>query len=130
MGYSIGQLHRVSGVSSDTLRYYERIGLLPSIARNSGGQRRYSERDLARLRFIRRAQTMNFTLDEISDLLALRDAPGDVRADVRQLTEQKLEQIEHRIASLVELRDELSGLVEACRKSEGCCPIINRMNED
>ena len=127
MALSIGDVSEHTGLSADTLRYYERIGLLPSVQRNAGGQRRYSDNDLGRLRFIRRAQSMDFSLDEISGLLQLREQPGDVRSEVRGMTEQKLRAIETRIRELVQLRDELAGLVEQCRASEGCCPIIEHM---
>lgn len=125
----IGAVTRATGLTADTLRYYERIGLLPRIARNAGGQRRYEASDVSRLRFIRRAQAMDFSLDEIRQLLSLRDLDGDVRADVRALTEAKLAALEARIQNLSRLRDELAGLVNACRDSERDCPIIGRMDD-
>jgi len=128
MGLSIRQAGQETGLSPDTLRYYERIGLLRRVARNTGGQRRYTAQDIARLRFVRRAQAMDFSLDEIGQLLALRDQPGDVRDDVRRVTETKLAAIEQRIESLIRLRDELTQLVGACKTSSGDCPIIARMD--
>lgn len=128
MGLSIRQAGQETGLSPDTLRYYERIGLLGPVARNPGGQRRYSTTDISRLRFIRRAQAMDFSLDEIAQLLVLRDQPGDVRASVRKMTETRLAAIEQRIGSLIELRDELAQLVNACHASDGDCPIIARMD--
>ena len=68
MGLSIRQAGLETGLTPDTLRYYERIGLLGPVARNGGGQRRYSDTDIARLRFVRRAQAMDFSLEEISEL--------------------------------------------------------------
>ena len=127
MSLSIGEVSEHTGLTADTLRYYERIGLLPGVSRNAGGQRRYSDNDLGRLRFIRRAQAMDFSLDEIGGLLQLREQPGDVRSEVRGMTEQKLRAIQTRIGELVQLRDELTGLVKQCRASEGCCPIIEHM---
>jgi MerR family copper efflux transcriptional regulator len=129
MTLTIGQASEATGLSPDTLRYYERIGLLGGIGRNAGGQRRYREADIARLRFVRRAQSMDFSLDEIAQLLALRERQGNVRADVRALTETKLVAIEARIEALRRLRDELSGLISECRASEHGCPIIGRMDE-
>lgn len=129
MGLSIGEVSGTTGLSADTLRYYERLGLLGPVARNSGGQRRYTADDLARLRFLRRAQAMDFRLDEIGQLLELRASDGDVRADVRALTETKLAAIEERIQALTRLRDELSELIRACRASEHACPIIARMDK-
>jgi MerR family copper efflux transcriptional regulator len=130
MTLTIGETSRETGLSPDTLRYYERIGLLGTVSRNSGGQRRYRESDVARLRFVKRAQSMDFSLDEIAELLALRDREGDVRADVRALTESKLAAIEERIEGLSRLRDELRGLVDQCRASEHHCPIIGRMDDE
>jgi DNA-binding transcriptional MerR regulator len=129
MALTIGQASQATGLSADTLRYYERIGLLGAIGRNTGGQRRYRDADIARLRFVKRAQSMDFSLDEIAQLLALRDRRGDVRADVRALTETKLAAIEVRIEALSRLRDELGTLINECRASEHECPIIGRIDE-
>ena len=124
---SISETSTTTGMSQDTLRYYERIGLLTRVARNAGGQRRYTSDDIARLRFIRRAQAMDFSLEEIGELLALRDLDGDVRSDVRALAENKLVAIVARIETLSALRDELAALIAACHASERDCPIIGRM---
>lgn len=129
MSYSIGQVSQQTSLSADTLRYYERIGLLGTIARNAGGQRQYTDADVERLRFVQRAQQMDFSLTEIAELLTWRDSPGDIRDEVRGLTEQKLTAIEQRIDELKTLRDELAELVEQCRNSSGCCPIIQRFSE-
>jgi MerR family copper efflux transcriptional regulator len=128
MDLSIGAAGEQTGLSPDTLRYYERIGLLGPVVRNTGGQRRYSDADIARLRFVRRAQAMDFSLGEIAQLLTLREQDGDVRADVRAMTETKLAAIEQRIEALSRLRDELSQLISDCRASDEACPIIARMD--
>ena len=117
-----------TGLSPDTLRYYERIGLLGPVGRNAGGQRRYRGADIARLHFVRRAQAMDFSLEEIGQLLVLREQGGDVRTDVRAMTETKLAAIEERIKTLSRLRDELEHLVGECRTSSSACPIIARMD--
>ena len=88
MDLSIRQAARETGLSNDTLRYYERIGLLGPVARNNGGQRRYRDTDIARLRFVKRAQAMDFSLEEIGQLLKLRDHRGDVRAEARGMAER------------------------------------------
>ena len=128
MGVGISAAVAQTGLSADTLRFYERIGLLGPVARNAGGQRRYHPRDLERLRFVKRAQAMDFSLEEIGQLLVLRDQPDDVRADVRALTERKLAAIDRRIDSLTRLRDELTDLIRRCHASEQACPIIGHMN--
>ena len=96
-GYSIGVLGNLTGLSADTLRYYEKIGLLQNISRNSG-QRRYTQKHLEQLQFIRRAQSMDFSLAEIAQLLQLRIDPVSSRNEVRELAEEKLEAIDQRIA--------------------------------
>ena len=128
MDLSIRQAARETGLSNDTLRYYERIGLLGPVARNNGGQRRYRDTDITRLRFVKRAQAMDFSLEEIGQLLNLRDRRGDVRADVRGMAERKLEAIRQRIESLSHLHDELSQLVCECLSSTDDCPIIAHMD--
>lgn len=129
MNLSIRKASEQTGLSIDTLRYYERIGLLGPVRRNPGGQRRYGAADIARLHFVRRAQAMDFRLDEIAQLLELRERGGDVRADVRAMTETKLAAIEQRIGALTRLREELVGLVKECRASERACPIIEHMDQ-
>lgn len=121
---SIGEAARATGLSADTLRYYERIGLLPRIARDPGGRRRYDKDDLSRLRFIQRAQRCDFSLDEIRQLLELRSRRDPARPEVQRLTEHKLEEIQARMADLDRLQGELELLLNLCRGSEDGCPII------
>lgn len=124
---SIGDTARRTGLSADTLRYYEKIGLLPRIARDPGGRRRYDEHDLSRLRFIQRAQRCNFSLKEIGQLLKLRSAADASRPQVQRLTEEKLAEIEAQMADLDHLQRELELLLNLCRGSEAGCPIIEGM---
>lgn len=127
--WRIGQLGKRAGVSADTLRYYEKIGLLPRPLRDAGGRRRYGEADLARLRFIQRAQAMNFSLAEIRGLLALRERPQTARADARRLTAEKLAAIEARLKSLRLLRNELKLLLNLCTSADQGCPILESMDQ-
>lgn len=126
--YRIGEVTGMLGLSADTLRYYERIGLLPRVARNAAGLRRYDDKDLSRLRFIRRAQTMDFALAEIATLLAMREAPQRARRRARELTQRKLGEIEARLAEMKTLRDELKLLINLCSGSKKKCPIIAKMD--
>jgi DNA-binding transcriptional MerR regulator len=126
--YRIGEVGRLLGLSADTLRYYERIGLLPRVARRAG-VRRYSERDLSRLRFVQRAQRMNFTLTEIGALLRMREAPARARREVRALTARKLAEVEAGLQELDALRRELTLLLNLCAEGEGGCPILAEINE-
>lgn len=125
--FSIGEATRRSGLPADTLRYYERIRLLPPVGRTSGGIRRYTDADLARLRFIRRAQHMDFTLGEIRQMIELREKPGSVRGAVRTLTAEKLRQVEARLQSLQLLRAELTLLLNLCTGTKGACPILKSL---
>ena len=128
--YRIGDLTPLLGLSSDTLRYYEKIGLLGKIGRSSGGSRFYTRRDVSRLRFIQRAKAMNFTLDEIGQLLHFRDDPKHSRMEARELTRSKLKIIEQQAQELDTLRKELTLLLNLCGCSEDGCPIIESMEDD
>ncbi|TAL85931.1 MAG: MerR family transcriptional regulator [Rhodanobacter sp.] len=129
--FSIGEMATRLGMSTDTLRYYEKIGLLPRPLRDSGGRRRYVDADLARLLFIQRAQAMNFSLAEIGHLLQLRERPQKTRADVRHLAGEKLAQVELRLKSLRLLRNELRLLLNLCAGSDdGRCPILDSLDNE
>ena len=125
--YKISEVSERLSLSQDTLRYYEKIGLLNTVERSPSGIRQYNEQDLSHLRFIQRAQKMNFTLAEISELLNMRQAPQYARDEVRQLTSSKLIEIETRLEELTLLRNEFQLLLNLCRNSEGGCPIIENI---
>src|ERR1700674_5069079 len=108
----IGQLAKRGGVGIDTVRYYERNGLLTPQMRLASGSRRYGDIELARLRFIRRALGLGFTLKEIKQLLAL-SAQRDV-GRVKRSAQEKLLDVKARIAALERVRDGLATLIEAC----------------
>lgn len=127
--YPIGEVTRRLGMSADTLRYYEKIGLLPRVARNGSGLRRYVRTDLARLKFIRRARLMNFSLDEIKSLLQFRSDPSGSKAQVRELTRRKLDDIGARVAALQALRQELDLLLDSCTGAGNSCPIIDGIED-
>lgn len=130
--YQIGELSRKLGLRADTLRYYERLGLLRRVARSPSGRRMYDHRDVSRLRFIRRAQHMNFSLAEIGDLLQMREDPRAARDGVRTLMTTKLEAVETRLEELTRLRTEMRLLINLCRGAADGCPIlddIGRSNE-
>ncbi|MDH5178663.1 MAG: heavy metal-responsive transcriptional regulator [Gammaproteobacteria bacterium] len=126
--YKIGDIAELTGVSTDTLRYYEKIGLLSNIKRTDSGLRLYSDRDVSRLKFIKRAQRMNFSLDEIRDLLAMREDPQQACTEVRQITSSKLQDIEAHLEELTRLRNELALLLNLCQASEEGCPIIDDLD--
>lgn len=126
----IGQLAKQSGVPIDTLRHYEKIGLLKPAARLTSGYRRYGETEQTRLRFIRRAKSLGFTLDEIRTLLQL-SAGRDVQM-IRRAATVHLEDVERRISELDRIRNSLRSLIAACpghgRAEE--CPILNALSAE
>lgn len=128
--YKIGEVTKLIGITADTLRYYEKFGLLPNISRNASGIRQYDDKDISRLKFIKRAQSMNFSLNEIKDLLTMREDPQHAKDTVRRLTADKLKDVEAQIAELTTLQNELTLLLNLCRASEEGCPIIEDIDED
>jgi len=127
--YRIGDVRKKTGLTADTLRYYEKIKLLPRVSRNASGIREYDDKDISRLKFIQRAQKMNFSLSEISDLLKMRENPQKVRDEVRQLTADKLLEVDEHLQSLTTLRSELQLLLNLCQGSKEGCPIIEGLDE-
>jgi MerR family copper efflux transcriptional regulator len=124
----IGQLAKRGDVGIDTVRYYERHGLLTPRSRLASGYRRYGSMELARLRFIRRAQALGFTLKEIKQLLAL-SAQRDV-GRVKRSAQTKLMDVEARIAALERVRDGLATLIAACpgHGRAADCPILRALS--
>ncbi len=127
--HKIGQVAHLLNISIDTLRYYEKIQLLVSIKRTSGGVRLYSDDDLSRIQFIQHAQKMGFSLEDIKQLLCFRDSPTTAKPQVRELVGEKLAAIEAHIEKLTVLRDELTQLVDQCQKSTGACPILKKFEK-
>lgn len=127
--YRIGALAQLLNLTPDTLRYYERFGLLPRVARAASGIRCYSERDHSRLRFIQRAQSMNFSLAEIKQLLDLRDRTQAARGEARAVVHHKLAEVEARLEELAFLREELRSLIERCQDAQTGCPIVAELEQ-
>jgi MerR family mercuric resistance operon transcriptional regulator len=114
---TIGQLAEAAGVNVETIRYYQRRGLMPIPIRPLGGQRRYPDEALRQITFIRRAQDLGFTLEEIMALLAVaRD--GDARA-ARTFADRKVEELDARVAQLNRMRRQLRELVRRCDERRG-----------
>ena len=125
-GQSIGELSRATGVNIETIRYYERIKMLPSPRRTEGGHRVFGPVEMRSLAFIRRARELGFTLDEIRALLDL-GGPGKASCrDVRKIAAHHLEHIRSKIADLVELEKLLAGTIAKCSgKIAPDCPVID-----
>ena len=123
--YQIGKVTQMLGLSADTLRYYEKISILPPIARTASGLRSYADRDLSRLKFVMRTQRMGFSLDEIGQLIRFREDPQNAQPMVRQMAQEKLAKIEETLKELQTLRDEFRLLINLCMESKDGCPILD-----
>jgi len=132
MSMKIGEVADRGGVNLQTIRYYEREGLLPQPPRLPSGYRVYSEPTVRRLRFIKRAQELGFTLAEIRDLLSLRIDHDRDRSEVRAIAEAKVADIEEKIRTLSAMKEALGRLTEHCSghgpASE--CPILESLDSD
>ena len=119
-----------AAVNPQTLRYYERRGLLPLPARSSGGYRAYPNDAVRRVRFIRRAQDIGFTLAEVRTLLELAEGGPDCCDQVRAVAEEKIAGLRRRIADLQALQDGLTRLVATCERprSQRECPILQELD--
>jgi len=124
----IGRVAKLAKVGVDTVRFYERRGLLPAAARSASGYRQYSAETIDRLRFIRRAKALGFSLEEVATLLDLQDSGGD-KAAVKAITTRKLQQIEAKIADLSRMQAVLQTLHQDCSGAGDLCgcPIIDAL---
>lgn len=128
----IGELAQQAGVGIDTVRYYERQGILPPPSRLASGYRTYGPGDAARLRFVRRAKALGFTLVEIRELLSLSGHQDDDMASVKAAAVQKLAIVESKLVELSRMHDGLKALVVSCpgHGSLSQCPILNMLSGD
>ena len=127
-----GELARQAGLNVQTLRYWERRGLLRPPQRTDSGYRQYPSEDVRRIRFIQRAKGLGFTLLEIAELLALQVAGDDSCDEVREQAEAKLDDVRDRIRSLRRMQDVLEDLVNACRDRSPTdeCPILQSLQRE
>lgn len=129
----IGEFARKTGVNIDTVRYYERHGLLPPPARLRSGYRIYGDADVQRLRFVRRAKALGFTLENIGELLSLsqRQDQHDM-AEMKAAANARLADVESKLAELTRMRDALRELTDACPGHGDLreCPIQRALSED
>lgn len=129
---TIGELASVVGVSTDTVRYYERLGLLPRAGRTRAGYRLYAEEQVERLRFIKQAQSLGFSLDEIKGLLPERGAGLSECRRVRDLLSAKLGEMDKRLTEMRRFRKTLAAYLEECEealagKRGDCCPVLDEI---
>ncbi len=126
----IGQLAKNVGVTTDTIRYYEKLGVLPRPERSVSRYRSYSQDDVARMQFVLKAKTLGFTLEDIIELMSLSDAHDHDMAQVKDLAQIRLQAVEKKLAQLQQLREALSALVAQCpgEGSTRACPIIQALD--
>ncbi|HTN67799.1 MAG TPA: Cu(I)-responsive transcriptional regulator [Burkholderiaceae bacterium] len=123
---NIGQAADASGVSAKMIRYYESIGLIASANRSDAGYRKYGEKEIQILRFIKRSRDLGFSLDRIKTLLGLWEDRSRQSADVKQLARQYITELARDIAKLQSIRDQLQHLTDCCQGDQRPdCPIID-----
>jgi len=129
---TIGGLAKRENVNRQTIRYYERRGLIAESSRTASGYRLYGNDAARRLAFIRRAKQLGFSLIEIEGLLALRMRPGTTCSEVRTKARQKMTSVDEKIAELQRIRTALATFVAACRtrRSTKVCPILEMLDGD
>lgn len=124
--FAIGEAARQSGVAIETIRYYERAGIVPRPLRAANGRRAYAPEDVARLRFVRRCRDLGFTMAEARALLRLEE--GDCES-VCVLTEMHLDKVRSKIAALKALEAELMALTERCTLGAARCPMLEELKD-
>ena len=126
---TIGRVARAAGVATTTLRYYERVGVLSPKDRNGAGYRLYDGETVERLQFIRSAQAVGFSLDDIRALLDLnRQGRKTCQAEVQRLLEQRLAEVDKKLHDLKRVRGALGRALNRCRRSRGECAVLRELS--
>jgi Cu(I)-responsive transcriptional regulator len=127
---NIGEVSRASGVSAKMIRYYEEIGLVPHVVRTDSGYRYYTEKDLHRLVFVRRARDLGFSVKEIAGLLSLWSDRSRHSAEVKRIAEAHIEQLQNKISELSAMAGTLQALVDRCAGDDRPdCPILEGLEK-
>ncbi len=129
---TIGKVAKQSGLGIETVRFYERQGLIEPPPRSESGYRQYPEETISKLDFIRRAKELGFSLKEIQELLALKYDPKATKADVKRRTQHKIDAVKNKINDLTRIQKALEHLINACdgHGPVSDCPIINALEDD
>lgn len=127
----IGEVAKRSGVGVETVRFYERKGLIPKPGRSASGYRQYPETVIRRVRFIQHAKTLGFSLKEIGELIALKNMPGARCEDIRTKAETKVADIQEKIDALEKMKGALMPLIHRCQSTDpiGECPILDALDK-
>jgi len=128
--FTIGALAKQAGVAVDTIRYYEREGLMSDPERKTSGYRQYDNAAVERVRFIRRAKDLGFTLSEIKNLLALETDRENGVQGIKARAHERIQELERRIVEMMRMRDALKDLADACPGTgePACCPILSALH--
>ena len=132
-GYTIGQIASFSGVTIDTVRVYERHGLIEAPERRSNGYRHYPKRSIKRINFIKWAQALGFTLKEVKELLAIERSSSQACEEANRLVEFKLGIIERKLRGLIQFKEALESIFQTCDTTGENCPVLEaleRMRQD
>ena len=131
MTMTIGKVSLATGLTVETIRYYEKEGILDEPTRSESGYRLYQQASIARLKFVQRAKRLGFSLAEVRNLLRLSDGVGN-QAEAKLLTEEKIAAIESRVADLLRMKAGLVALSQRCpgESCEGTCPIIGALSDE
>ena len=127
-GLKIGKLAEAAKVNFETVRYYERIGLMPKPIRSKGGHRHYSHEHLRQLTFIRRARELGFHIEEIRSLLALNGSRNGSCADAKAIASRHLADVRKKITALTKLERTLTVLIAGCTEERSLCPILDMLD--
>lgn len=129
---NIGQVAKRTGVTVETVRFYEKQGLIAAPQRSDAGYRQYTAETVKRVRFIQRAKEVGFTLKDIGELLALRQTPSTSCADIKLRATQKIEEVDQKIRDLNRIRDALGRMIIKCSGSGALsqCPILEELELD
>jgi MerR family mercuric resistance operon transcriptional regulator len=128
---TIGQVARQTGVTVETVRFYEKQGLIAAPCRSPAGYRQYPPETVKRVRFIQRAKEVGFTLKDIGELLALRQAPGTSCADIKRHATQKIDEVDRKLRDLNRIRDALGRMIVKCSGTGAVseCPILEELDD-
>ena len=128
---TIGKVAKKSGLGIETVRFYERQGLIDNPPRTESGYRQYPEETIAQLRFIKRAKVLGFSLKEIQELLSLKYDPNATKADVKERTLKKVADVKSKIQDLTRIQNALEHLIHTCdgHGPASTCPIIKAMDD-
>lgn len=129
---SIGQVAKQTGITVETVRFYEKQGLIDAPRRSQSGYRQYPQDTIKRVRFIQNAKEVGFTLKDIAELLALRQEPGTSCADIQQRATLKIDEVDQKIRDLNRIRNALARMITKCSETGGLsqCPILEELDEE